>query len=75
MNPVLEHALVTFGVASWVGSLGLTIYLLIEVKAMQRATHRIEYINPLTGQNPTVLSEAEKARLEEYLENPFDNVQ
>jgi len=29
----------------------LVIYLLIEVKAMQRSTHRIAYVNPLTGES------------------------
>ena len=33
--------------------LGIAIFSLVEVKAMQRSTHQVQFINPMSGQVST----------------------
>jgi hypothetical protein len=53
------------------GLTGLVIHLLIEVKAMQRSTHKIQFVNPLAEEFEQMTEET-KTRL---TEDPFKNIQ
>jgi len=50
---------------------GLAVWSIIEVKAMQRSTHQVQFINPLSGE-VTSKEEMQKAngkRLQEVYDN------
>lgn len=51
--------------------MGVTIFLWIEVKAMQKSTHQISFIDPLKQQFSAPMTDAEKEKLSESI---FDNI-